>query len=156
MEATAISGMINALYLFLDNYFYKYINNTIADMEIDYFNDLNERMAQSITTYLYMHYVTNKTNTNFWSEFLLKHPMPEYEYYNIKRFIEDMETNKKDLSYIMQPPSWLLYSWISLYAGNSFKVSKDSFDKNELEEYTKIVEKISNAAEQYDDFKITI
>jgi hypothetical protein len=82
--------------------------------------------------------------------------MPEYEYYNIKRFIEDMETNKKDLSYIMQPPSWLLYSWISLYAGNSFKVSKDSFDKNELEEYTKIVEKISNAAEQYDDFKITI
>jgi hypothetical protein len=113
-------------------------------------------MAQSITTYLYMHYVTNKTNTNFWSEFLLKHPMPEYEYYNIKRFIEDMETNKKDLSYIMQPPSWLLYSWISLYAGNSFKVSKDSFDKNELEEYTKIVEKISNAAEQYDDFKITI
>lgn len=156
MEATAIAGMINALYLFLDKYFYKYINNTITDIEIDYFNNLNERMAQSITSYLYMHYVTNKTNTNFWSEFLLKHPMPEYEYHNIKRFIEDMETNKKDFSYIMQPPSWLLYSWISLYAGNSFKVSKDSFDKNELEEYTKIVEKINNAAEQYDDFKITI
>ena len=67
-----------------------------------------------------------------------------------------METNKEDFSYIMQPPSWLLYSWISLYAGNSFKISKDSFDKNELEEYNKIVEKINSAADQYDDFKITI
>ena len=86
-----------------------------------------------------MHYITNKTNTNFWSEFLLKHPMPEYEYHNIKRFIEDMKTNKEDFSYLMQLPSWQLYNWMPIYAGNSFKVSKDSFDKNELEEYNKIL-----------------
>ena len=73
-----------------------------------------------------------------------------------KEEIEDMKTNKEDFSYLMQLPSWQLYNWMPLYAGNSFKVSKDSFDKNELEEYNKIVEKINSAAEQYDDFKITI
>ena len=156
MEASAISVMITTLYLFLDKHFYKYINNTITDTEIDNFNIFNEQMSQGIITSLHMHYITNKTNTNFWSEFLLKHPMPEYEYHHIKRFIEDMKTNKEDFSYLMQLPSWQLYNWMPLYAGNSFKVSKDSFDKNELEEYNKIVEKINSAAEQYDDFKITI
>lgn len=146
LEATSIANMCNMVYAFLDNFSDKYFAEPDKD-DIDYFNQIFRHGSESLTAFLYLHYLTNKTNTDFWKNFKRDHPMPEFGKYNVRLFLDSMN---KDLYYedILTPPSWRLYSWLLIYAGNELHKSEIELDKDSVEEYNRIVQQVLDKAKQ--------
>lgn len=75
LEASSIVQFINVLINFLpskENLTTK--NNIIKDK----FNNTYLQQTQEIVDFLYLHYVTNKTNTKFWKNFTKNNKMPEF------------------------------------------------------------------------------
>jgi tryptophan halogenase len=154
LEATTISMMIDILYNFCDKFFDSYKNNSLlkngADPHI-LFNKIWVDGIRSIVAFLYLHYITNKTNTIFWKDFSRNHPMPEFGSNNVRTFLSKMD---KDLYHadILTPLSWKLYSWILVYAGNELNRSTIQLDNEDIMEYNRIKELVddkANAEQEY-------
>ena len=73
LEATSIMQSI-----FLLKEFFKNKNNITSKNEIikDQVNNLYKKQTEGIVDFLYLHYVTNKKNTEFWSNFTKNNKMP--------------------------------------------------------------------------------
>jgi tryptophan halogenase len=81
LEATSIFQVIQELRMFLTiptNF------TTTNNQIIDRFNAKYEKMSQNVVDFLYLHYLTDKTNTTFWKDFDKNNAMPE----SVKYFLE--------------------------------------------------------------------
>lgn len=141
LEATTISMMIDMLYNFLDNCLDNYINDTKTKNGTDpheFYNRVWVTGNESLTAFLYLHYITNKDNTLFWKNFKEEHPIPEFGSYNIKLFLKKMN-EKLYHEDILTPLSWRLYSWLLVYAGNELHNSTVQVDNSDREEYNRVM-----------------
>lgn len=151
LEATAIANVINVLYAFLDHCFYNYINGSLpehGDGSREFFNTVIHQGQVSLTSFLYLHYITNKTNNDFWKGFKTRHEVPDVDPYSVKKFLSEMN---KSLKYdeILTPPTWRLYSWMSIYAGNELHKNSIEVDTNSSVEYNRVKDTIGEMVNLY-------
>lgn len=145
LEATAIDSVVNTLYGFLDYHFKDFLEDKPENTKE--FNDFCERANEALTSFIYLHYVTKKTNTEFWSDFTKNFPYPESEVYGLARVMDNLKNKKYD-DPCFRPPSWKLSSWITIYAGNELNEDNhQEFDKELFMEYTRIQQKIFSMAQ---------
>ena len=157
LEATTITMMIDVIYAFIDKFFDEYRNNLSLKNGAGphlLFNKIWVEGIQSIVAFLYLHYITKKTNTEFWENFEKDHPMPEFGSNNVRMFLSRMD---KDLYHtdILTPLSWKLYSWILVYAGNELSKYSVQLDNDDIEEYNDIkmlVDEKTNAGKEYKEY----
>jgi tryptophan halogenase len=82
LEATSIWQIITQL----RNFFSKKENIFNRDEEIiSYFNKNYLKETTEISYFIYLHYITNKNNTDFWNSFIKNNPMPEKIYQIIQK-----------------------------------------------------------------------
>lgn len=139
LEATAIDNVINEVEGFLQFHFDDYINN--RDESIKSFNQFCEKANEVLVSLIYLHYVTKKNNTEFWSNFKSDYPEPVLNQFSFKDIFEAIE-NKKYNSSLFNPPAWKIVSWLSIYAGNELGVVSDKFDNDAIMGYNKVKQKI--------------
>jgi nicotinamide-nucleotide amidase len=99
---------------------------------------------KDILDFLYLHYVTNKTNTDFWKNFTINNKMPETITKLLKEGINDLSLS----SFIDTPGKIFNWSnWITVYVGNEL-YNKDKIkgflDKQGEVRYTEIVKEIDS------------
>jgi tryptophan halogenase len=92
LEASSIFQSIRILKNFLSNKQNVYSKN---EKNKEYFNKTCLKDTQEIVDFLYFHYVTNKKNTNFWSQFLINNNVPEFIQY-ILEIIQERPLNEFD------------------------------------------------------------
>jgi len=92
LEATSI---MQSIFLFRE--FLKNKNNITTKNNFfrDQINVLYKSQTQGIVDYLYLHYVTNKKNTPFWSDFTKNNKMPE-RVYNVLETIKERPLHSMD------------------------------------------------------------
>lgn len=140
LEATAIANMIHRINAFLNNCYKDNIINNSHESRLEYNLD-SVKNNESVAAFLYLHYLTNKTNTDFWKNFKNDHPVPQFTHLDIQKFLDKMGDNVY-YEEILTPPSWKLYSWMSIYAGNELHKKNDVVDKDDLYVYNRIVHEI--------------
>ena len=74
LEATSIMQLIMVLTKFMSDKQNLTTKNSLVKKR---FNDMYLEETQEIVNFLYLHYVTNKTNTSFWKNFTKNNEMPE-------------------------------------------------------------------------------
>jgi tryptophan halogenase len=143
LEGTAILHATGAVEKFLDNDIETYLINKDLSIVQKY----NEKMStknKDILDFLYLHYVTNKTNTDFWKNFTINNKMPETITKLLKEGINDLSLS----SFIDTPGKIFNWSnWITVYVGNEL-YNKDKIkgflDKQGEVRYTEIVKEIDS------------
>ena len=156
IEGTGISLSINFMNYFLLKSFPKYLkqNNLIKNSnEIqNIFNDDFVKMQIRITSYLHMHYRTNKDDTDFWRLFNSKHPLPNPKWSDVDLpdFLKSDSINNLNEK-MVKPLAWRAQSWMSLYAGNMMHNNFVELDNNEVIVYNEYVNKIKDHALSYQD-----
>lgn len=150
LEATAIANMINRINYFINNCFDG--NKIKMDQKtIDLYNIDSVKNNESIAAFLYLHYITKKTNTDFWKNFREEHPSPTFAQIDIDLFLEKMSA---DLHYkeILTPPSWKLHNWMSVYIGNELHTNKVEIDNDSRVVYNRIVHEILDKVKQQQSY----
>jgi tryptophan halogenase len=117
LEASALMTVVSVMDEFIkrfDEYFIDQ-NNFINSI-----NNYIKNLEKDITAAIYMHYVTNKTNNDFWKNFTLNNKMPK----EIENFLELMKTemphpNKSTL--VNKPGSYINDYFIRIYYGNGLR-----------------------------------
>lgn len=73
---------------------------------VDALNKMYAHDCEEIRDFLYLHYMTNKTNTEFWRDFTKNNKMPE----SLKQMLEDLNsyTHKIDEESIFPDISWYI------------------------------------------------
>jgi tryptophan halogenase len=74
LEATSIMQSLFVLQRFMSDKQNLYTKNNFIKKR---FNDIYLDETQQVVNFLYLHYMTNKTNTNFWKNFIKNNKMPE-------------------------------------------------------------------------------
>jgi tryptophan halogenase len=143
LEGTAILNATRAIEKFLENDIEAYLINKDLSIVQKY----NKRMStknNDILEFLYLHYVTNKTNTDFWKNFTIDNKMPDTITKLLKEGLDDISLS----SFIVTPGKIFGWSnWITVYAGNEL-YNKDKIkgflDKQGEVRYTEIVKEIDS------------
>jgi tryptophan halogenase len=143
MEGTAILNSIKAIDVLLDDYLDEYLLEKRSNL-IDEYNLRMSTRNEDIKDFLYLHYTTTKTNTDFWKNFTLNNKMPE----TVKNLFLQAENDLSLYSFAERPGKIFGWSnWITVYTGNELynidKVNSLVDIQGELR-YTKIVEEIDN------------
>ncbi len=148
LEATAIDNVLNNLYRFLDIFAAKYFAGIDREILAQEFNEQFRIIQYTTLSFLYLHYMTNKTNSVFWTEFVNKYPMPDYPEFSLKTFLDGIKNDNltSDMFSIL---SYKIQSWVSVYYGNELG-KKEVVDNEELKRYNTIVEKLSNIKGDFD------
>jgi tryptophan halogenase len=143
LEGTAILNASVAVDRFLDNDIENYLltkNQSILDS----YNAKMVARSEDVLEFLYLHYVTNKTNTEFWKNFTANNKMPE----TVSQLIKEAEEDLSLPSFTFRPGKIFGWSnWITVYVGNELynnNIVKGFLDKQGEVRYTKIVEEIDN------------
>lgn len=143
LEGTSILNTMMSIEKFLENDIEKYVLEKDKDLPDTYNKKMSDR-NKDIVDFLYLHYVTNKTNTVFWENFTKNNKMPD----TVKQILEEAEQDLSIPSFVERPGKIFGWSnWITVYAGNELynKENIKSFlDKQGEVRYTKIVEEIDN------------
>jgi len=160
IEGTGISLTINFMNYFLYNFFPKYlkqnsINKTFNNVQNDFNNDF-VKMQVRITSYLHMHYRTNRNDTDFWRLFNDNHPIPNPKWLDVDlpNFLKPDNINNLNAK-MVKPLAWRAQSWMSLYAGNMMHNNFVELDNNEVIVYNEYVNKIKDHALSYQDDHLT-
>jgi tryptophan 7-halogenase len=74
LEATSIMQSIYVLHRFIKDKQNLYTKNNFIKKR---FNNIYLKETEEIVNFLYLHYITNKNNTNFWKDFIKQNKMPE-------------------------------------------------------------------------------
>jgi tryptophan halogenase len=123
-EATSIWVSILQLHNFLQHIDGLTLYN---EKSINEYNKKNEFTTDDILDFVYLHYVTKRTDTNFWKNFTLNNTIPE----NIKKYLKYCEDFIPNFSYFEKNKRFPLKSFYSISSGlNIFKsdISKKLFD----------------------------
>lgn len=139
LEATAIDNVINEVEGFLQFHFDDYMNN--KNEAILSFNKFCEKANEVLVSFVYLHYMTKKSNTEFWSNFLLDYPEPNLNQFSFKTILSAIK-NKQYSSDSFNPPSWRLNSWLSIYSGNELNNVVAQFDNETVVGYNKVKQRI--------------
>lgn len=139
LEATAIDNVINEVEGFLQFHFEDYLNN--KDNAIKSFNLFCEKANEVLVSFIYLHYVTKKNNTEFWSNFASDYPEPNLNQFSFKEIFNAIK-NKNYESPLFNPPAWKLGAWLSIYSGNELNKVVDEFDNDTVMGYNKVKNKI--------------
>lgn len=142
LEATAIDNVLNNLYRFLDIFAPKYLLNIDRDLLAAEFNSQFRALQYTTMAFLYLHYMTNKTNTSFWADFVKDHPIPDYPEFSLKSFLDKIN-NKTVNKEIFNDLTYRLQSWISVYYGNELGIQKE-LDKESISLYNHKVKELSD------------
>ena len=89
-------------------------------------NDL-KNIQQDIVSAIYVHYITNKTNNDFWKNFTKNNKMPE----KVQQFLETMKLkipDPKKCDFVYSDRSYLNDYFIKIYYGNGLR-NKDVINK---------------------------
>ncbi len=89
-------------------------------------NDL-KNIQQDIVSAIYVHYITNKTNNDFWKNFTKNNKMPE----KVQQFLETMKLkipDPKKCDFVYLDRSYLNDYFIKIYYGNGLR-NKDVINK---------------------------
>lgn len=77
LEATGLLHFVGNLQRFFNNTGHVFEKNQEV---VEWYNDYNIRDLAGITDFIYTHYITNKTNTDFWTDFTKKNRGTETAY----------------------------------------------------------------------------
>jgi hypothetical protein len=114
LEATSISISIELLNALTSDYFSELFHNNSEKKEKE-FNDLFCMLNEEVFCFIYLHYITNKANTDFWSNFVKNNVMPN----KISSFLNNMNNDLFSSEFIQNQSNvfdW--FSWVTVYAGN--------------------------------------
>jgi tryptophan halogenase len=139
LEATAIATVITLMLNFLNTAFTKYVGdkNTI---ERERLNNHFTGLSRGIAAFLHWHYITNKTNTDFWKDFRKNAKSPDWPGHDFDKFLSDVQNNLLDKNNY-QMPGWFESSWMASYAAKGFYINQNEVDKQAIEEYNKNIVK---------------
>lgn len=148
LEATAIDNVLNVLYRFLDNFASLYLSNRDRESIATEFNNQFRVTQYSTLAFIYLHYMTNKTNTEFWSSFAKEYPIPDYPECSLNDFFDGIENDSfgHDMFSVL---TYRLQSWLSIYYGNELSIIKKDVDTSAIEEYNSIVKRLSNMKNKF-------
>jgi len=155
LEATSISISIELLNALTSDYFSELFHNNSEKKEKE-FNDLFCMLNEEVFCFIYLHYITNKTNTDFWSNFVKNNVMPN----KISAFLNNMNNDLFSSEFIQNQSNvfdW--FSWVTVYAGNELYNSDTIMrlldSKSELV-YNNIVKEIDSKKPQSINFNTYI
>lgn len=140
LEATSLSILSQMLETITDKNFIDIFYNRSKSKEDD-FNNIFCSINEEVHSFIYLHYITNKTNTVFWKDFIQNNNMPT----KLENFLKDMKNSLfsnvfgNDLNSVFAWPSWL-----AVYLGNDLydkKILESLVDKDSIDMYTDIVQK---------------
>jgi tryptophan halogenase len=113
LEATSIWVTIMSLHTFMENL----QGLTHGDQHsIDRYNNFLKNTNQKILDFLYFHYITKRTDTDFWKNFKKNNTMPEY----IKNIIIESNICVPKKSYFRNNEIFPFKSWYHVGAGTKF------------------------------------
>ena len=90
MESTSIPRMAATVRDLID--IFKYYGFNPPQDVVDTFNKDSVAYMEAVVDFIYLHYMTNKTNTPFWKDFTKKNEMPE----KLKRDLEHLNNFEAD------------------------------------------------------------
>lgn len=127
LEATSLWSAINSLALFFSSE-----TNIVTEDEShkNRFNEIFQKRNQEIIDFIYLHYVTNKTNTEFWKNFTKNNKMPDFTRHVLET-IKNRPLNQ-DFDFIGR----------EMFGINSYfyvLVGHDFLDKSLMNKYKKIM-----------------
>jgi tryptophan halogenase len=140
LEATSILQSLNLL----EDFFKLYENINCKNKKIkNKFNAIFLNEAKEISDFLYLHYITNKTNNDFWKNFTKNNLMPDF----IQDVLEEIKTvplngftfqNKRGIFGFEN----YLYVMIGngIITKNDLKIYKNLLKSNREDEYLKMIE----------------
>ena len=123
LEATSVMQIILTLQRFMSDKQNLYTKNNFIKQK---FNNFYLKETQEIVDFLYLHYVTNKTNTVFWKNFTKNNKMPEAISYVLEVCKDKVLFDNSDLTYNLNFRS-LNYHYILI--GNKI-INNDIIKKN--------------------------
>lgn len=150
LEATSIDGTIFTIQNFIKTGIAnKILNGKETNEDRHNFNNRIMQTNRRIATFLFMHYITNKTNTKFWTEFRNKNSLQTDNAKIFDHMIGSFNKNKinKDImNEILQHGfDWFeLSTWYTVYAGNGNINIEEELDNNILIEYNSVIQKVEN------------
>ena len=159
LEATSLSILSQMLETITDKNFIDIFYNRSKNKEDD-FNSIFCNINEEVHSFIYLHYITNKTNTVFWKDFIQKNTMPP----KLKKFLQDMKDNLFSDVFGNSANSVFAYpSWLAVYLGNElydYKLLHSLVDSESILMYTDIVQKndeVINSSISFDKYlnKIT-
>jgi tryptophan halogenase len=144
IEATSISMTITMIKLFIEKFFILYKPNTSINKT---YNKIVSNLNDEIASFIYLHYVTNRTDTAFWNDFVMINKIPE----KTKMFLDNAQKTIIPLKDHMNPKvpfNW--QTWLVVYLNKDIK-NMDSIlldvDKDTELLYNEIVEKVNSYKE---------
>ncbi len=117
LEATAIMTAVSIM-----NEFTEKFEQYLVDKN-KFRNNMNEyikNLEKDIVAAIYIHYVTNKTNNDFWKNFIINNKMPK----EIENFLELMKTkipSPNESTLVNKPGSFINDYFIRIYYGNGLR-----------------------------------
>lgn len=148
MEASSLmttTFVLNKIVLKFNEYlvdkisFIKNINNDLKNIQKD------------IISAIYIHYVTNKTNNDFWKNFTTNNKMPE----KVQEFLETMKLkipDPKKCDFVYSDRSYLNDYFIKIYYGNGLR-NKDVINKYNDKLYYDYVKMLNKRTLNWKDHK---
>lgn len=148
MEASSLmttTFVLNKIVLKFNEYlvdkisFIKNINNDLKNIQKD------------IISAIYIHYVTNKTNNDFWKNFTINNKMPE----KVQEFLETMKLkipDPKKCDFVYSDRSYLNDYFIKIYYGNGLR-NKDVINKYNDKLYYDYVKMLNKRTLNWKDHK---
>jgi len=149
LEATSIMQSVETLNLIFKN------DNDIFDPK-DLVTTLNEKYSadcEEICDFLYLHYMTNKTNTDFWANFTKNNTMPE----GLKKTLEiisNVEYGELDTSYFSKVGYYIIMYGNKILDKEFLKEVKNIFEseKNIIEKINKNKKDLSKSFINHSEF----
>lgn len=153
LEATSIYVSCASLITALSN-FYKLEKRD--QLFIDEYNNIFAKRMQEILDFIYFHYITDRTDTDFWKHFTIKNKIPD----SLKEKLSSWQKRLPIESDLNHKAIFGLHSWLMIGTGNNFisndRYQQEIFDYNNyninIEEYNERKERVVNDSILHKDF----
>jgi tryptophan halogenase len=135
LEATSILQSINLLQLFFQLNENIYSKNKNIKNE---FNNFFSNETKEVLDFLYLHYITNKTNTDFWKNFTKNNQVPDF----IKNILEEIQ--------FIPPNNFIFKNKLEIFNFDNYMyimIGNNIITKNNLKTYEKLLK--INEKEKY-------
>ena len=123
---------------------------------IDEYNNIFAKRMQEILDFIYFHYITDRTDTDFWKHFTIRNKVPD----SLKEKLSSWQKRLPVESDLNHKAIFGLHSWLMIGTGNNFinkdRYQQEIFDYNNfninIEEYNKRKERAVNNSILHKDF----
>lgn len=152
LEATSLSIMTEMLKMVTGKEFIDIFYSPSQEKE-DRFNKMFCELNEEVLAFIFLHYVTNKTNTDFWKNFTANNLIPK----KIKMFLADMSNSLFSNVFGNKTTKAFAWpSWLTIYCGNELynkELLYSLVDNNARMMYTDIVGRHSELIESATSFQ---